>query len=147
MTYDPCKANIASICPLSASVPITAFATIAISRNVAGIPSIALGIPDLEGFARLQIFANSTQTEIGCFQAVMRNGNTFSQPKSVGTIMGLLAALAALASFATAAYGLTLPHMRMHYAHSFSVLVVFETFQSIFFSGALSVRWPSVLPA
>ncbi|KJZ79361.1 hypothetical protein HIM_01512 [Hirsutella minnesotensis 3608] len=148
MTYDPCKANIASMCPLNASVPVTAFAIIPISpTDVAGIPSIALGIPDLEGFARLQIFANSTKTEIGCFQAVMTNGNSFSQPKSVGTIMGIFTAAAALASFATAIYGLSIPHMRMHYAHSFSVLVVFETFQSIFFSGALSVTWPSVLPA
>ncbi|RAL59177.1 hypothetical protein DID88_006733 [Monilinia fructigena] len=39
------------------------------------------------------------------------------------------------------------PHIRTHYAHSLSVLVVFEVFQSIFFSGALSVDWPSVLPA
>ncbi|KAM4065057.1 transient receptor potential (TRP) ion channel domain-containing protein [Hirsutella rhossiliensis] len=148
MTYDPCKANIASMCPLKASVPVTAFATIPISpTDVAGIPSIALGIPDLEGFARLQIFANSTQTEIGCFQAVMRNGNSFSQPKAVGTIMGILTAFATLASFATAVYGLSMTHMRTHYAHSFSVLVIFETFQSIFFSGALSVNWPSVLPA
>lgn len=136
------------MCPLNASVPITAFATIPISpTDVAGIPSIALGIPDLEGFARLQVFANSTKTEIGCFQAVMRNGNSFSQPKAVSTIMGILTAFAALASFATAAYGLSLTHICTHYAHSFSVLVIFETFQSIFFSGALSVNWPSVLPA
>lgn len=148
MTYDPCKANIASMCPLNASVPVSAFATIPISPNdVAGIPSIALGIPDLEGFARLQIFANSTKTEIGCFQAVMTNGNSFSQPRAVASILGILTALAALASFATAAYGLSVPHMRTHYAHSFSVLIIFETFQSIFFSGALSVNWPSVLPA
>ena len=148
MTYDPCKANIASMCPLNASVPITAFAVIPISPSqVAGIPSIALGIPDLEGFARLQIFANSTQTEIGCFQAVMTNGNSFSQPQAVSAIMGVLTFIAVLASVATAIYGLSISHMRMHYSHSFSVLVVLETFQSIFFSGALSVNWPSVLPA
>ncbi|POR37573.1 Putative membrane protein [Tolypocladium paradoxum] len=148
MTYDPCKANIASMCPLNAGVPVTAFAVIPISPSqVSGIPSIALGIPDLEGFARLQIFANSTQTEIGCFQAVMTNGNSFSQPQAVSAIMGVLTFVAVLASFATAIYGLSIAHMRMHYAHSFSVLVIFETFQSIFFSGALSVNWPSVLPA
>ena len=37
--------------------------------------------------------------------------------------------------------------MRTHYAHSLSVLVVFEVFQSIFFSGALSLNWPSVCAA
>ncbi|KAF7561225.1 hypothetical protein G7046_g2921 [Stylonectria norvegica] len=148
MTYDPCKANIGSLCPLKADIPVNAFAVIPISpKDVAGIPSIALGIPDLEGFARLQIFANSTQTQIGCFQAAMTNGQSFSQPKAVGSLLGALVILAVLASFATAIYGLQIPHMRMHYAHSFSILVIFETFQSIYFSGALSVDWPSVLPA
>ncbi|OAA45003.1 TRP-like ion channel [Metarhizium rileyi] len=148
MTYDPCKANIDSMCPLNNSVPITAFAAIPLApRDVSGIPSIALGIPDLEGLARLQIFANSTQTQIGCFQAVMTNGNTFSQPKAVSSFLGVMVFIAILASFATAIYGLSIPHMRVHYAHSFSVLVIFETFQSIFFSGALSVNWPSVLTA
>ncbi|KHO00977.1 TRP-like ion channel [Metarhizium album ARSEF 1941] len=148
MTYDPCKANIHSMCPLNNSVPITAFAAIPLApHDVSGIPSIALGIPDLEGLARLQIFANSTQTEIGCFQAAMTNGNTFSQPEAVASFVGVMVFMAVLASFATAIYGLSIPHMRVHYAHSFSVLVIFETFQTIFFSGALSVNWPSVLPA
>ncbi|KAF4984433.1 hypothetical protein FZEAL_396 [Fusarium zealandicum] len=147
-TYDPCKGNVSTLCPLNASVPIEAYIPLPISRNdMAGIPSLALGIPDLEGVARLQIFANSTQSEIGCFQATMTNGQSFSQPKSVGTVLGVFVFFAVLASFATAVYGLQIPHMRMHYAHSFSILVIFETFQSIFFLGALSVDWPSILPA
>ena len=40
-----------------------------------------------------------------------------------------------------------MPEIRTHYAHSLSVLVVFEVFQSIFFSGALSLNWPSVCAA
>lgn len=35
--------------------------------------------------------------------------------------------------------------MRMHHAHSLSALVVFETLQTVFFSGALSVQWPALL--
>ncbi|KAF4467345.1 Calcium related spray [Fusarium albosuccineum] len=147
-TYNPCNYNVTTLCPLNAGVPIEAYVATSISADdVAGIPSIALDIPDLEGFARLRLFANSTQTEIGCFQAVMTNGQSFSQPESVGSIVGVFVFFAVLASFATAIYGLQVPHMRMHYAHSFSILVIFETFQSIFFSGALSVDWPSVLPA
>ncbi|KPM35261.1 hypothetical protein AK830_g11314 [Neonectria ditissima] len=147
-TYDPCGGNITSMCPVSADTPIQAFAVIPISAsNVEGIPSIALGIPDLEGFARLRIFSNSTQTEIGCFQAALTNGQTFSQPEAIGSILGGFVFVAILASFATAIYGLRISHMRMHYAHSFSLLVIFETFQSIFFLGALSVDWPKLLPA
>ncbi|KAG6004686.1 hypothetical protein E4U21_000841 [Claviceps maximensis] len=148
MTYDPCKGNIGSMCPLSASVPITAFAAFSISPNdVSGIPSIALGLPDLEGLARVQIFANSTQTQIGCFQASMTNGNSLSHPVAIGSCLGVMLFIAVIAAFATAIYGLSIPHMRAHYAHSFSVLIIFETFQSIFFSGALSVNWPRILPA
>lgn len=147
-TYDPCSGNITSLCPLNIDTAIEAFGIIPISRtDDAGIPSIALGIPDLEGIARIRIFANSTQTEIGCFQAVLKNGQTFSQPKIVGSMLGAFIFLAALASAATSIYGVQLPHVRIHYAHSFSVLVIFETFQAIYFSGALNLNWPSLLAA
>ena len=111
------------------------------------IPSIAYSIPDFEGQAILRIFANSTESEIGCYTGVITNGNTFSQPNSVGTILGLCAFVAMIASFATAIYGEAVPTMRLHYAHSLSVGVVMAVFQHIFFSGALSVNWPSVLVA
>lgn len=109
--------------------------------QIGGIPPIAFSIPDFEGTARIRIFANSTESEIGCFQAVMRNGNSFSHPKAAAPILGAFALAAILASFATAIYGVSIVHMRMHYAHSLSAFVVFETFQSIFFTGALSVNW------
>ncbi|KAI5867715.1 TRP-domain-containing protein [Durotheca rogersii] len=148
MTVDPCHVNINSLCPLNATRPIEAFALFPIGPvHVSGIPQIAYAVPDIEGFARIQIFANSSRTEIGCFQAAMRNGHSFSQPASVSTVLGVFTVVAIIASFATAAYGVSIPHMRTHYAHSLSVLVVFETFQSIFYSGALSLPWPSVLPA
>ncbi|KAK7973388.1 TRP-like ion channel [Apiospora saccharicola] len=70
-----------------------------------------------------------------------------SQPAAVSSILGIFTVVAIIASFAAAAYGVSIPHMRTHYAHSFSVLIIFETFQSVFFSGALSLQWPSVLPA
>ncbi|GKT46053.1 uncharacterized protein ColSpa_06234 [Colletotrichum spaethianum] len=148
MNFNPCMVNIASLCPLNASNPITAFAEFRLTpAQIDGIPSIALDIPDFEGSARIQIFANSSQTQIGCFQAVMRNGNSFSHPAAISSILGVFTLAAILASFATAIYGVSIPHMRTHYAHSLSVLVIFETFQTVFFSGALSVNWPSVLPA
>ncbi|KAJ6789469.1 hypothetical protein PWT90_00270 [Aphanocladium album] len=148
MTYDPCKAQMDTLCPLTSDNRISAFAVVPVSADdIAGMPQVTMSIPDYEGFARIQIFANSTQTEIGCFQTVMSNGKTLSQPAAIGSTVGVFVIVAMLASFATAVYGISIPHMRMHYAHSFSVLIVFETFQYIFFSGALSVNWPSVLPA
>lgn len=133
---------------MNRSVPISAEAIIPVSAaDVSGIIPIALVIPDFEGSAILRVFANSSQTEIGCFQAVMRNGATFSHPAAVSSALGAFTVIALLASFATAIYGASLPQIRTHYAHSLSVLVIFEVFQSIFFSGALSLNWPSVCAA
>ncbi|KAF7954667.1 hypothetical protein EAE96_005786 [Botrytis aclada] len=148
LTFNPCNANFASLCPMNSSKPISGEAIIPVSASdVSGIPAIALVIPDFEGSATLRVFSNSTQTEIACFQAVMRNGASFSHPAAVSSVLGIFTAIAVFSSFATAIYGVSVPHIRTHYAHSLSVLVVFEVFQSIFLSGTLSVAWPSVLPA
>ncbi|KAF2447029.1 TRP-domain-containing protein [Karstenula rhodostoma CBS 690.94] len=155
LTFNPCSANIArkpltviSACPVMAGTPIDASGIIPISENdVAGIPSIALSIPDFEGQAILRIFSNLTQSEIGCYSGVVTNGSSFSQPAWVSSILGAFTVVAVVASFATAIYGENVPEMRKHYAHSFSVLVVFAVWQHIYFSGALSMNWPSVLVA
>lgn len=148
MTFDPCFTNIDSLCPLNASVPVAAWAVFPVgAQQVGNIPSLAFNIPDFEGSVTLQIFGNSSQSEIGCFQASMRNGNTMSYPEIVGPILALFVLVAMVASFATAAYGTGIPAMRTHHAHSLSVMVIFETFQSIFFSGTLQLEFPSVLSA
>ena len=133
---------------MNKSVPIEANGIIPISQSdVAGIPPLALTIPDFEGQAILRIFANSSQSQIGCYSAVVTNGATFSHRSSVGTALGLFTMVALLASFATAIYGNSLPTTRTHYAHSLSVFVVFSVLHTIFFTGALSMNWPSVLVA
>jgi Transient receptor potential (TRP) ion channel/ML-like domain len=148
LTFNPCNANIWSLCPLNASVPIEANGVIPISQSdVSGIPPLALTIPDFEGQAILRIFANSTQSQIGCYSAVVTNGATFSHPAAVGTILGLFTLAALLSSVAAAVYGDSVSETRKHYAHSLSVFVVFAVFHHIFFTGALSVNWPSVLVA
>ncbi|KAI4092890.1 MAG: hypothetical protein LQ344_003255 [Seirophora lacunosa] len=137
-----------SLCPMNRSVPIEANGIIpVIQSDVAGIPAIALSIPDFEGQAILRVFANSTESEVGCYSAVVTNGVSFSHPYAVGSTLGVFIIIAITASFATAIYGSHLPTTRTHYAHSLSVLVVFSVFHHIFYTGALSVNWPSVLPA
>jgi F0F1-type ATP synthase assembly protein I len=114
-------------------------------EDVAGIPEIALSIPDFEGQAILRLFSNSTQNEIGCFAAEITNGYTFQHKAAVGSILGAFTLLAILSSFATAAYGSDVVIMRRHYAHSISVSLVFAVWHHIFYSGAFSMNWPSVL--
>lgn len=146
--FDPCFANIHSLCPLNASVPVQAWAIFPVGpAQVGDIPSLAFTIPDFEGSVRLQIFANSTRSQIGCFQASMTNGVTMGHPQAISPVLALFTIVAVAASFATAAYGVSIAHMRTHYAHSISAMAVLETFQSIFFSGALSLNFPSVLVA
>jgi len=133
---------------MNRSVSIIASGIIPVNQqDVAGIPPIALSIPDFEGQAILRIFGNSTETEIGCYSAVINNGASFSHPSSVGTVLGIFTLVALGASFATTAYGNHIPTMRTHYAHSLSIFVVFAVFHHIFYTGALSMNWPSVLPA
>lgn len=133
---------------MQSNVTINANGQIPLAQSdIAVIPSIAYTIPDFEGQAILRIFSNTTQSEIACYSAVVTNGATFSQPEAVGSILGVFAFIAMFASFMTAIYGSDIPTMRTHYAHSLSVLVVFAVFQHIYFTGALSMNWPSVLPA
>lgn len=146
--FDPCSVNIHSLCPLIASVPVEAWAVFPVGpAQVGGIPNLAFTIPDFEGFVRLQIFANSSRSQVGCFQASMTNGATMSHPRAISSVLAVFTWVTIAASFATAAYGESITHMRTHYAHSISAMVVLETFQSIFFSGALSLNFPSVLIA
>lgn len=148
LTFDPCFANIYSLCPMNASVPIQANGIIPVApADVANIPTIALSIPDFEGQAILRVFANSTQSQIGCFSAVITNGSSFSHPSAVGSVLGVFALIALASSIVVAIYGSNLADTRKHFAHSLSVFVVFAVFHHIFFTGALSMNWPSVLVA
>ena len=133
---------------MNSSVSISADGIIPVDQSdVSGIPAIALEIPDFEGQAILRIFGNSTETEIGCYSALVTNGASFSHPSSVGSVLGVFTLVAVVASLATAVYGDHLPTIRTHYAHSLSVFVVFAVFHHIYFTGALSMNWPSVLAA
>ncbi|KIH87378.1 intradiol ring-cleavage dioxygenase [Sporothrix brasiliensis 5110] len=140
-TFDPCQSGMGGL-------PLTIYGAFAlVPMQTASIPDIALQIPDFDGSVNLQIFANSTQTEIGCFQAAMTNGNSIGIPQILAPTIAFFVAIAMICSFVTAAYGISVPLMRAHYAHSLSVVLFFETMQTFFLTGALSLHWPSVLVA
>lgn len=142
------SSNSASLCPTNVTDPIEASGIIPVSlADVAGILPIALTIPDFEGQAILRIFANSTQSEIGCYSASVTNGNTMAHPDAIAPVLGIFTVVAFIASLVTAIYGDHIPTIRTHYAHSLSIWVVFAVFHHVFFTGALSMNWPSVLPA
>lgn len=131
-----------------AGTPIIAEDMVSISADdLQDLPSFSLHIPDFEGSASIRIIANSTQTELACFRAVMRNGATLSHPAIISSILGTFALIAFTSSFAVAVYGGNLLQLRIHQGHVLPVLVVFELFQAIFFSSALDLNWPSICAA
>jgi hypothetical protein len=133
---------------MNSSIPIEASGFIPLSQSdVSTIPSVAFGIPDFEGQAILRIFSNSTRSEIGCYASMVTNGVSLSQPLAVNSILALFVLATICSSTALAIYGTDVPSLRTHYAHSPSVFVIFSVFQHIYFTGALSVNWPSVLVA
>ncbi|KKY14299.1 putative transient receptor potential ion channel [Phaeomoniella chlamydospora] len=148
LTFNPCNANIDSLCPMNASTEIEALAVIPVSESdISLVPDIALSIPDFEGMAILRIFSNSTESQIACYSAVLTNGATFSHPYAVAPVLGGFAAIAAIFSFLTTMHGDSVSESRKHYAHGVSIFMVFAIYQHIFFTGMLSMNWPSVLVA
>ncbi|ROV94204.1 hypothetical protein VSDG_05748 [Cytospora chrysosperma] len=139
MIFNPCSVNIYSLCPLKANVPVTAWAVFAVGpAQVGSIPQLAFTIPDFEGFVRMQMFANSTGAEVGCFQASLTNGVTLGHPRAIGPVLVILALVAVLASFATAAYGVILALLRtLNMAFGMMLTLAFYQFS---FGGSSGVR-------
>ncbi|PWW78409.1 TRP-domain-containing protein [Tuber magnatum] len=149
LVFNPCRTNIPSLCPVTASVNITATHAVPVSENeVSGIPAIAFTIPDFEGRADLRIFSNSTKSQTACVTALITNGNSFSHPKIISPALGVLAASVGLASFITAmSGGDSIVSSRKLYAHTLSAHTLFSCFHSVYLTGTLSVNFPSVLLA
>ncbi|EAQ89944.1 hypothetical protein CHGG_06563 [Chaetomium globosum CBS 148.51] len=152
ITLTPTKkadSDMPSLCPMNSATPIAASTVLPMGvQSTIDLSTFPFNLPDYDGSAKLQIYTTTpNHKEIGCFQASLTNNHTFSHPWMIGPILGVFTLAAMLASFLTAAYGISVTHMRMHHAHSLSVLVVFETLQAVFFSGALAVDWPPMLAA
>ncbi|KAK3905006.1 hypothetical protein C8A05DRAFT_31215 [Staphylotrichum tortipilum] len=151
MTVDPCGHNITSLCTVKPDVPVSAHAEIPV-KNARAIDNLLSGfpydLPDFEGTAILRIYAKTpNRVEIGCVQAALTNGQSLSHPEIIAPVLGAFTLAALAASFLTAIYGVNTSYMRMHHAHSLSAVLVFQTFQTIFFSGLFSVDWPPLLAA
>ncbi|KAK1825749.1 hypothetical protein QBC39DRAFT_400623 [Podospora conica] len=144
VTFDPCVLNLSSLCRPNASVPITEWAKIPVGLN---IPLAAFTIPDFEGVARLRFFAGPSETEVGCFQAALKNGNSLSHPGAIGPLLVVFTLVAMITSFASAARGPGIIRRRKHHVHSLPVFFIIDAFQTIFFTGALAVDWPPICVA
>ena len=123
-------------------------------RPVSNTQDIAFSIPDFEGRAVFRVFSNTTRTQVGCISATVTNGKTFSHPEAVISITATTAVVVGAVSlgsilleldkFFTRDDALTVP---LRYPSTLSAYLVASTLQTIYFSGALSLNFPSNLIA
>ncbi|GAO49670.1 hypothetical protein G7K_3817-t1 [Saitoella complicata NRRL Y-17804] len=139
-TFSPCAYNVEQLCP----VPSGAFSgsgSIAVPGGVVSqIPSIAFEIPDLDGQATLQLYAEDG-TELACLTSSVTNGKSTDVAGVKYATIGIAVGAAALSTFgslmsSSSAGGST------HLSPSF--VEVMWWFQGIALNGALSVNYPSV---
>ncbi|KAM5455185.1 hypothetical protein MaudCBS49596_001825 [Microsporum audouinii] len=148
LVFDPCNANIHSLCPMNSSRRIVDGGFIPVApADVSNISPLAFRIPDFEGRAVIRLFSNSTQSQIACYVSTMTNGITLSHPQVVGSILALLISATFVLSLATIIYGEDIANMQARYSHSSSLLVTFTVLHHVYFTGAVSANWPRVLVA
>lgn len=102
---NPCTSNLDGMCPMSTGqLDIQSNVQLSAS-DVAQIPGIAYGVPDLDANVKVQI--NSTDNpgvSLACVQAQLSNGKTVDQ-KGVGWATAVVAGLALVASAVTSGLG------------------------------------------
>ncbi|KAF3490726.1 uncharacterized protein GIQ15_00243 [Arthroderma uncinatum] len=148
LIFDPCNANISSLCPITTSNRILDGGFIPVApSDVSGIPPLAFKLPDFEGQAVIRFYSNSTQSQIACYASTLTNGVTLSHPQVVGSIIASLVSVTFVLSIASIVYGEDVETMRAHYSHSPSLFVAFTVLHHIYFTGALTSTWPRFLTA
>lgn len=139
-TIDPCTSGLEGMCPmntgqlkLQSNFPVD-------PAVVKQIPSIAYGVPDLDGVVRVYINDTDTNTTVACVEAELSNGKTVDQ-KGVGWATAVIAGLALLASAVT--NGLGHSNTAAHVAAN--ALSLFGFFQAQAIIGMTSVPLPPIV--
>ena len=104
------------------------------------IPAIAFNVPDLDGLVKMQLISDTDKAELACIQSTVNNGKTMEVPAVRYAAAGIAAASLALTGIsaisAAGAPGAAAP--------SPTFGEVFGWFQSMAFSGMMSVEYPKV---
>ncbi|KAF8453014.1 ML-like domain-containing protein [Terfezia claveryi] len=147
LIFDPCKSNLGAFCPAASLTTIEAKHEIPVSEeDVSGIPEVAFSIPDFEGRAVFRIFSNSTFSQVGCISAVVQNGHSFSQPKTVIPTMAIVTI--GILVVGMSSWLLEDTHRpRGNAITGLPVSLYFSVMHTIYFTGALSINFPSNLIA
>lgn len=139
-TIDPCTSGLAGMCPMNTG-QINIQSNFIIPPNVVKIiPSIAYGVPDLDGAVRVYINDTDTNTTVACVEAELSNGKTVDQ-KAVGWTTAVIAGLALLASAVTSGLG----HSNTAAHVAANALSLFGFFQAQAIIGMTAVPLPPIV--
>lgn len=140
-TLDPCKtAGLEGMCPMNAG-PITIPFNLPIGQDVVdNIPSIAYGVPDLDGLVKIRVNTTSDNKSVACVEAELSNGKTVDQ-KGVGWATAVIAGLALLASAVTSGLG----HSNTAAHVAANALSLFGFFQAQAIIGMTGVPLPPIV--
>lgn len=137
---DPCANNLQGMCPMNTG-QIKINSNIIISKDiVARIPSIAYGVPDLDGLVRIRINDTTTHESVACVEAELSNGKTVNLAV-VGWITAVIAGLALVASAVTSGLG----HSNTAAHVAANALSLFGFFQSQAMIGMTAVPLPPIV--
>lgn len=139
-TIDPCaNKDLISLCPLNPG-PIPIKSNFVFSESaVKQIPSIAYGVPDLDGVVRVYIKNRETGEELACVEAELSNGQTVNQP-GVQWAIAVVAGLGLLVSAITSGLG----HSNTAAHVAANALSLFGFFQAQAMIGMTSVSLPPI---
>ena len=139
-TLDPCTSGLEGLCPMNTGV-IDIQSNIAIPPSVEkDIPSIAYGVPDLDGLVKVYIKNNVTGVSEACVEAQLSNGKTVDQ-KGVGWTTAVIAGVALLASAVTSGLG----HSNTAAHVAANALSLFGFFQAQAIIGMTAVPLPPIV--
>ncbi|KAL8697277.1 MAG: hypothetical protein Q9201_007207 [Fulgogasparrea decipioides] len=139
-TFNPCKENFPGMCPMNTG-PISSPFTLPVGKDVVNtIPSIAYGVPDLDGLIKVYIRDTKTNESQACVQAELSNGKTVDQ-KGVGWATAVVAGLALVASAVTSGLG----HSNTAAHVAANALSLFGYFQTQALVGMTAVNLPPIV--
>jgi hypothetical protein len=139
-TIDPCTAGLGGFCPMSTG-QINIQSNLIVGQSVVKkIPSIAYGVPDLDGLVRIYIRLNGASENAACVEAVLSNGKSVYQ-KAVGWVTAIIAGLGLVASAVTSGMG----HSNTAAHLAANTLSLFGFFQAQAIIGMTAVEMPPIV--
>ena len=139
-TLDPCTQNLEGMCPMNTG-QINIQSNINIPSDVESqIPSIAYGVPDLDGLVKIYIKNKATGVSVACVEAQLSNGKTVYLP-AVGWVTAVIAGLALFASAVTSGLG----HSNTAAHVAANALSLFGFFQAQAIIGMTAVPLPPIV--